>query len=88
MYQIVKEFSEFIAALPTCEGNCEGVQDLVGKRITHKFEAEDSSERWYNGTIVGFNPASKLYEISYDSEEEHCYFDLEQDFMMGDTIIL
>jgi len=83
--QIIKELAEFISALSTCHENTE---DLVGKRIAHKFEVEDSCERWYNGTIVGFNSTSKLYEISYDSEEENCYFDLEQDFMMGDIIIL
>jgi len=83
LHQIVKELCEFIAALPTCQGNFEGVQDLVCKRIAYKFEVEDSCKRCHDS---GFNPASKLYEISYDSEEEHCYFNLEQDFMMDDII--
>ena len=91
VYQIIKELSEFIAATPPCQDYLKDGKDLVGKRITHKFEVElehSREDRWYDGTIIGYNPINKLYKISYDNEEGHCNFDLEQDFVRGDIRIL
>ena len=82
MYQIIKELSEFIAATPPNQDYVKDDKDLVGKQITHKFEVElehSCEDRWYDGTIIGYDPINKLYKISYDNEEGHCNFDLEQE---------
>ena len=31
--------------------------------------------KWYSGTVIGYNAATKMHEISYEGEDEHCHFD-------------
>ena len=38
-----------------------------------------------SGIVVRLLPII-LHEISYNGEEEHCYFDLIQDLIVGDLI--
>jgi hypothetical protein len=62
---------------------------LVGKHIKHRFEIEDSVEcdYWYSGMIVDYDPNTHLHEIKYDGEEEHCFFAITIDIIMGDLIV-
>ena len=61
---------------------------MVGKQVKHKFKDEDAcEEQWYNGTIINYNPYTKLHEVSYHGEEEHCFFNSIQNLITGDLII-
>ncbi len=61
---------------------------IVGKRIQHKFEIENSDKtEWFDGTIVGYDSIDKKHEIRYDGETEHCKFDLILDLLNGDLLI-
>ena len=61
---------------------------LVGKKVNHKFELEDTHlEKWYSGTVVDYNPVSKLHTIKYDGEEDHCQFDITMDYILGDLVV-
>ena len=58
-------------------------------KICHKFELEEThEEHWYYGCVIGYDVATKLHEVIYDGEEEHCHFDLTQDLIMGDLKVL
>ena len=61
---------------------------LVGKRINHKFELKDTHlEKRYSGTVVDYDPVTKLYTIMYDGEEDHCQFDIIVDYILGDLVV-
>lgn len=54
-------------------------------RECHKFELEETQEEhWYYGNVIGYDPLTKLHEVSYDDQEEHCHFELTQDLILGD----
>ena len=59
---------------------------LVGRTIMHKFEV-DKAEKWFSGVIISYNPNTHLHEIAYDGEEQHCFFNLQEDLAMDDLII-
>ena len=81
--QIVKELADYITSLSHKDPNT-----LVGKDVKHKFKDEETGEeQWYSGNVIAYNPATKLHEISYNGEDEHCYFDLIQDLIAGDLIV-
>ena len=62
---------------------------LIGSQIKHKFEiAETGKEAWFYGSVISYDMINKLHEIRYDDEQENCYFDLTQDIIMGDLIII
>ena len=62
---------------------------LVGKRVNHKFELEDTHlERWYSGVVVDYDPVSKLHTIKYDGEEDSCQFDITVDYILGDVVVV
>ena len=44
--------------------------------------------KWYCGTIISYDVTTKLHEIEYDGEEEHCYFDLVIELLSGDIKVL
>ena len=52
------------------------------------IDIEAQERTWFHGFVPTYNDANKLHEIIYDDEDEHCYFDLTQDLVMGDLIIL
>ena len=90
MHEIAKDLSIFIA-----KDDCpitKYVQDptlLVGCRIKHKFEISGGNEdAWFYGLVIEYSDSTKLHEISYDDEQDNCYFDLTQDLIMGDLIII
>ena len=52
--------------------------------MSHKLETEDTREgKWYSGTVISYNPATK-HEVSYDGGDEHCQFHVLLDFLTGD----
>lgn len=59
----------------------------MGKCIQHRFET-DQSTQWFNGTVISYDPDSKLHEVEYESEEEHCNFDLILDLLNGDLKVV
>ena len=90
VHDIAKELFTFIA-----KDDCpitKYIQNptlLVGSQIKHKFEiAETGKETWFFGSVISYDSINKLYEIKYDDEQENCYFDLTQDVIMGDLIIM
>ncbi len=87
--EIVNELSDFIQSANTSAASeiTNNPASLVGKRIAHKFEIETSVEKWYDGIITNYDIETRLFEIVYEDEEEHCYFDLTTDAVMGDLVI-
>lgn len=87
---IIREFSAHLQ----CEGassvvhstNSYTSESLVGRRVLHRFEVENE-ERWFSGFIVSYNPGTRLHEIAYDGEEQHCFFNLLEDLSNGDLIV-
>lgn len=88
--EIVKELSHYIDQFSSECSEC--IQDpsaLVGKRIKHKFELAESREiKWYDGIILGYDTVSKMHEILYDGEDDHCYFNLTVDILTGDLEVI
>ena len=70
---IVQELAEYIDAsdLPPIVTSLESEPtSLIGKHVEHKFEDEDTHEpEWYHGSVVVYNPSTKLFEIAYDGEQ-------------------
>ena len=66
-----------------------GSFSLVGKRVNHKFESEDThAEKWYTGTVVEYDSASKFHTIKCDGEADQCQFDLIVDIIIGDLVVM
>ena len=63
---------------------------LVGSYVHHRFAVKTKEElhAWFHGYVIADDDTSNLHEIAYDDEDEHCYFDLTQDLIVGDLIIL
>lgn len=59
---------------------------LVGRTIMHKFEVKKEG-KCFMGFIISYNPNTHLHEIAYDGEEEHCFFNLQEDPARGNVII-
>lgn len=89
---LIREFSIHLQCLGDCNGtqsvvSCTYTSDtLVGQTAMHKFEVE-KEEKWFMGFIISYNPNTHLHEIAYDGEEEHCFFNLQEDLARGDLII-
>lgn len=86
--KIVKELSDHIC---NNTSNSEYVQNpslLVGQNIQHRFETEHSTKVWYDAIVLRYDSTTKMHEIKYEGEEEHCNFDLVLDFLNGDLKIL
>ena len=89
---IIREFSTYLQC--HCDetdsaGSCTQSytsEALVGHTVLHKFEV-DKEEKWFSGSIISYNPTTQLHEIAYDGEEEHCFFNLQEDLARGDLII-
>ena len=89
---IIREFSTHLQCLGDHDGtesvaSCTYTSDaLVGRTVMHRFEVE-KEEKWFMGLIISYNPNTHLHEIAYDDEEEHCFFNLQEDLARGDLII-
>ena len=88
---IVQELADYIDASnlpPIVTFIVSEPTSLIGKPVEHKFEHEDSHEpEWYHGSVVGYDPSTKLFEIAYNGEEDTCNFDIILDLILGDIII-
>lgn len=88
---IVQELAEYIDSSdlpPIVKSLAEEPTDFIGKRVQHRFENEDTREpEWYGGSIVGYDCATKLFELAYDEEADTCSFDLILDIILGDLMI-
>ena len=88
--QIVSELSTFIDNNPQI-GDSLGVPNLsdpfslIGREINHRFEIESGEQEWFHGIVISYNATTKLYEISYDGETDHQFFDLSSDLLNGDV---
>lgn len=89
VHEIAKELSLFI---DHDEGPTAAILHspalLVGSHIKHRFALEDGCHVWFNGIVQAFNPTSNKHEIVYENEDEIYHYDLTQDLIMGDLIIL
>ncbi len=62
---------------------------LVGKRIRHKFlDVDTNTFKWYDGTIIEYNPLEKQHEVKYENETDLYKFDLILDILTGDLEVL
>ena len=59
---------------------------LVRKMVLHRFEI-NGKEQWFSGVVVSYNAVSKLHEIAYDDEDDHCFLNLLEDIAQGDLIV-
>ena len=88
---IVQELADYIDASdlpPTVTSISREPTSIIGKCVEHKFEHEDTHEaEWYCGSIVGYDPCTKFFEIAYDGEEDTCNFDIILDLILGDLVI-
>lgn len=86
--RIIDELAEFIANNSSPASVLRSPASLIGKPIKDRFIVEESEDKWFNGTIIDYNFENKLFEIVYENEDEHYYFDLAQDIMLGDLVIV
>ena len=62
---------------------------LVGCRIRHRFQLQESSELvWYNGTVEKMNPETDEFQVVYDGEDEVCNYALLDDIKNGDVSLI
>ena len=66
-----------------------GPKDLVGKDIWYRFFDCDSKDySWFRGFVLAYDEESDKFEIAYEDEEEHCFFNLLVDYSVGDLKII
>jgi len=95
---IVKDITEFIAAHPqTTEMNPDALMvqpdindpvSLIGREILHRFKLDSGKYKWFSGVVISYNAKHKTHEIAYDSETDHCHFNLVNDIRDGDLKIV
>ena len=85
---IVAELSEYIA----CNSSAAAVLNtpvlLIGKSIKHKFIVESQEEKWFSGVIIDYDFETKAFDIVYEDDDEHYFFDIAQDIMLEDFVII
>ena len=82
--QIIKDLADFISFQKQTDPFT-----LVGKQVQHKFKNSDTcEEEWYRGNVISYNKATKLHKVRYEGEDEPCQFNLIEDLVKGDLIIL
>ena len=92
LVDIIKQFSAYLQceesrlSSGTHDTDSYTPESLVGRRVLHRFEVE-KEEKWFPGLIISYSPRSCLHEISYEGEEEHCYFNLIEDLLKGDLVV-
>lgn len=89
---IIQELGDYIESInlpPSVKSITSEPESLIGKHVKHKFELEETHEsKWFFGHIVNYDSSTKLYEIAYVEEEEHCNFDIVLDLLLGDIDII
>lgn len=84
--EIVNDLKKFSDPAPSTLPSTDPFS-LVGKEVNHRFIVE-SEEQWFHGFVLSYNTNTKMYELVYDGETEHQYFDLREDITNGDLEIL
>ena len=51
---------------------------MIGKNINNLFKIND---RWFTGTVLGYDNTTKTHKIKYDGEDDHCQFDINIDLI-------
>ena len=59
---------------------------LVGRRIKHRFEVNGELV-WFDGSILQMNSVTNEFQITYDGEEDVCWFPLLDDARSGDLLL-
>ena len=83
--ELINEVKAFIASAPSINGsqvkdslvpvhNTLDPWSLVGRHVYHRFIDSESSEKWYEGYVLAYNPVLKVHEIAYVEEENHFFF--------------
>ena len=86
--EIIKDFMQYLNEHSRNDSEVTADLDsLVGKKVLHRFDTQNGEEQWFSGVVVSYNAVSKLYEIAYDDEDEHCFFNLLEDMAQGDLIV-
>ncbi len=83
---ILEELTDFIRKNSVFSEMLQHPHDLIGSRIKHRFEMDEGID-WYSGIIVGYDSTTRKHEVSYDEEEDHCFFDLTIDIANNDLLI-
>ena len=87
--ELIHELSEVIT---TCTSTASGTETseaitdpyfLVGRHIMHKFMYA-GEETWFSGHVMSYSCSSNVHEVTYDGEDEPCFFDLMEDLDLGD----
>ena len=82
---IVQELAKYIDECdlpPIVTSLASEPTSLIGKHVEHKFDHEDTHEpEWYQGSVVGYDHSTKLFEITYDGEEGTYNFDIILDLI-------
>ena len=52
---------------------------LIGKTVLHKFTLDSGEDQWFKGIVLSYDCNTKMHELIYEGETEHCYFNLRQD---------
>ena len=60
---------------------------LVGHRIVHRFSVS-SEVRWFQGSVLDYDPANHNHTVAYDGESDVCYFNLMEDISSGDLKVV
>jgi len=61
---------------------------LIGREILHRFKLDSGKYKWFSGVVISYNAKHKTHEIAYDSETDHCHFNLVNDIRDGDLKIV
>lgn len=91
LYKLLEE--EATVKQPTSNFTLEDIiltpQLLVGYRIRHRFQLEESTEFvWYNGTVKNLNPETNEFQVVYDDEDEEYSYALLDDIKNGDVLLI
>ncbi len=61
---------------------------LVGHRIIHRFSVSHDEDRWFEGSVLDYDPVNRTHTVAYDSESDLCSFNLMEDILSGDLKVL
>ena len=61
---------------------------LIGRHISHRFKVGESQYKWFKGTVIDYDPTTKMHHIEYEEDEDPSNFDLNTDVLNGDLEVL
>ncbi len=84
---VIEELCIFISQNTPFFDILQNPKGIVGSQIKHRFVI-DSETKWFTGKIIRYDASTKIHEVAYNQEEEHCYFNLSIDIANGDLEII